>query len=350
MKILVISSGNIVQLNKSSIYFSKQGHEVTFINPQYSNVLTDRTVNDEFIDNNIRFYTWKEFDNGDVWKKEKFECIFGTQNGASIKTLQYQEKLKIPTLLQILDIAEGSNLEQTAPQEYLRLCITQRPFLEAYKKINYLTGINPAIPEQIKKLIGRGDCCCTYYPIDTELYDSVPEQETEDFVFIVSRLTPMKRVDLAISACHYAGKKLVIASDGGMRYTLEKFVKDLKADVEFLGYIHDKQKAELMKKCKLHIFTQMWNTGPCIPSAEALYCKKPSIIFDYPAQRDIEGFYSYYIEPGDWQVMGEKIKWVYNNYDDAVRFATEGHVWVKENLSPGIIAQQILSILENIVK
>jgi len=350
MKILVISSGNIVQLNLYSRYFSRQGHMVTFINPQYSNALTDRTMDDEFVKNNIRFYTWKDFDNSDIWKKEKFDCIFGTQNGASIKTLQYQEKLKIPALQQILDIAEGSNLVNTSSQEYLRLCIIQRPFLEAYKKINYLTGINIAIPEQIKKLIGRDDCCCTYYPIDTELYDSVPKQETEDFVFIVSRLTPMKRVDLAIKACQYASKKLVIASGGGMQYTLEKFVKDLKADVEFLGYIQDKQKAELMKKCKLHIFTQTWNAGPCVPSAEALYCKKPSIIFDYPAQRDIEGSYSYYIEPGDWKAMGEKIKWIYRNYDEAVTFASEGSKWVKENLSPDIIAQQILSILENIVK
>jgi len=349
MKILVISSGNIIQLNKYSIYFSKQGHDVVFINPSYQNSLTNRTIEDEFTKNNIRFFTWKDFDNNEIWKKEKFDCIFGTQQGASIKTLQYQEKLKIPALQQILDIAEGSNLVETSPQEYQRLCITQRPFLEVYKRINYLTGINPAIPDQIRKLIGR-DCFCVYYPTDTDLYDSIPEQDTEDFIFCVSRLAPMKRVDLAIKACHYANKKLVIASDGGDRYTLERLAKELGANVEFLGYIQDKQKAELMKKCKLHIFTQTWNTGPCIPSAEALYCKKPSIIFDYPAQRAIEGNYSYYVEPGDWKAIGEKIKWVYDNYSKAVAFASEGSVWVKENLSPNTISQQILDILEKIVK
>jgi glycosyltransferase involved in cell wall biosynthesis len=349
VKILVISSGNIVQLNKYSIYFSKQGHDVVFINPLYQNSLTNRTIDDEFTKNNIRFFTWKDFDNSDIWKKEKFDCIFGTQQGASMKTLQYQEKLKIPALQQILDIAEGSNLVETSPQEYQRLCITQRPFLEAYKRINYLTGINPAIPEQVKNLIGK-DCYCVPYPTDTDLYDSVPEQETEDFVFIVSRLVYMKRVDLAIRACHYANKKLVIASDGGERYTLERLVKGLGADVEFLGYIQDKRKAELMKKCKLHTFSQLWNTGPCIPSAEALYCKKPSIIFDYPAQRAIEGSYSYYIEPGNWEAMGEKIKWVYGNYEEAIKFATEGSKWVKENVSPNVVAQQILNILEEIVK
>lgn len=348
MRILVISSGNIVQLNLCPRYFSKQGHDVVFINPSYQNALTDRTIDDEFIKNNIRFYTWVEF--GRIWQNEKFDGIFGTQNGSSLETLKYQERYKIPALQQILDIAEKSSLEQSSPQEHQRLCITQKSFLEAYRKINYLTGINPSIPIQVRNLLNRDDCCCVYYPIDTDLYDSIPEQETEDFVFIVSRLTPMKKVDLAIKACHYAGKKLVIASDGGLKYGLEKFAKDLGADVEFLGYIQDKKKAELMKKCKLHIFTQMWAEGPCIPSAEALYCKKPSIIFDYPSQRVIEGSYSYYVEPGDWEAMGKKIKEVYSNYKEACEFATQGHKWVKENLSPNIVAQQILDILEKIVK
>jgi len=348
MKILVISSGNIVQLNKYSIYFSKQGHNVVFINPQYSNAVSDRTNDDEFTKNNIRFYTWSEFEN--IWQSEKFNVIFGTQQGSSIETFKYQERYKIPALQQILDIAEGSNLEYISPQEYQRLCIIQRPFLEAYKKINYLTGINPVIPEQVKKLIGRKDCFCNFYPTDIELFDLIPGQETENFIFMVSRLAPMKRVDLAIRACHYAGKKLVIASDGGLRGELEKLTKDLGADVEFLGYIQDKKKAELMKKCKLHIFTQMWDTAAGTPSTEALYCKKPSIIFDYPVQRVTEGSYSYYIEPGYWQAMGDKIKWIYSNYEEAVAFATEGHEWIKNNAAPNVVAQQILTILEKIIK
>jgi len=347
MRILVVSSGNIVQLNKYSIYFSKQGHEVTFINPQYSNALTNRTIDDEFTKNNIRFFTWGDFER--IWPREKFDVIFGTQQGSSPETLKYQYRYRIPTLQQILDIADDSDIIKGFPQDASRLITVQKPYLRVYKNIDYLTGIHPLIPEQVKKLLGRDDCYCVFYPVDTDLYDSVPDQETEDFVFIVSRLVPFKCVDLAIRACHYANKKLVVASGGGLISELQTFAKNLGADVEFLGYIQDKQKAELMKKCKLHIFTQMWNTSPCLPSAEALYCKKPSIIFDYPAQRAIEGSYSYYITPGDWQALGEKIKGLWNNYDEAKKFAIEGHKWVKNNVAPNVVAKQILDILENIV-
>lgn len=351
MRILVISSGNIVQLNKYSIYFSKQGHEVTFINPQYSNVLSDRTIADEFTNNGIRFYTWLDFDRKRIWDNLKFDCIFGTQHGATLQVLQYQERLKIPALLQILDIVQGSSLVQTCPSEASRLTSHQRLFVQRYSMINYLTGINPAIPKQIQRLTGRKDCQCVFYPVDTELFDSVLDQKTEDFVFIVSRNSSYKRIDLAIRACKYAGKKLLI---GGIKPTkdLVDLAKNIGANIEFiggLGTLKDKQKAELMKKCKLHIFTQMWAEASSIPPSEALYCKKPSIVFDYPVQKAIAGNCSYYVTPGDWEAMGKKIKWVYENYDEASTFATKGHEWVKNNLAPDIVANQILDRLIKIV-
>lgn len=347
MKILVISSGNIVQLAKYTRYFARMGHACVFLNPGWQNTLCRRTFNDEFGGLNVKFYNWRDFDVKKYWKKEKFDCIFGTQQGATLQVLRYQKLLKIPALLQILDIAEASNIANTP--EGIKLTHVQKLFIKAYKEINYLTGINLAISEQIKQLIGRDDCSCVFYPVDTELYDSVEEQKTEDFIFMISRLTPSKRVDLAIKACNYANKKLVIASDGSLREDLQQFAKDIKADVEFLGYISDKQKAELMKKCKLHIFTQMWEEASAIPPVEALYCKKPSIVFDYTVQRVIAGNYSYYVEPGNWKEMGEKIAWAYNNYDEATTFSVKGHKWVKNNLAPDIVAAQILDILMRIV-
>ncbi|MCK4359391.1 MAG: glycosyltransferase [Candidatus Cloacimonetes bacterium] len=349
MNILVISSGNIVQLNKYSIYFSKQGHEVTFINPQYFNALTDRTVDDEFTNNGIEFYTWSDFDKKRIWDNKKFDCIFGTQHGATLQVLQYQKRLKIPVLLQILDIVEGSDLVQNYPSEASRLVSRQRPFVKSYPIINYLTGINPTIPKQIQQLTKRNDCQCIFYPVDTELFNSVPNQKTEDFVFIVSRHSSYKRIDLAIKACKHAGKKLVVGNGGDAAKDLVDFAKKIGADVEFLGTITDKQKAELMKKCKLHIFTQMWSSASGISPLEALYCKKPSIVFDYSVQKAIAGNYSYYITPGDWEAMGEKIKWIWENYSQSVEFASLGSEWVKKNLSPDVVSQQILDILVKIV-
>lgn len=321
MKILVLSSGNIVQLAKYPRYFAYQGHEVVFVNPEWSNALCDRTEEDEFGGTGIRFYTWNDFIAQEIYN-EKFDCIFGTQHGASIKVLQMQHAIKVPALLQVLDIVQGS---EKIDKDLTNTMVHQQPYLRTYKSIKYLTAINPATQKQLNNFTGHDDVRCIFYPIDMALFDSVPDQETEDFVLIVSRASSYKRIDLAKKACEYAGKKLVWV--GGP------------------NAVTDNEKAMLMKQCKMHIFTQMWAEGPCIPSAEALYCKKPSIIFDYPAQRAIEGNYSYYVEPGDWKAMGEQIKWVDANYKEATKFASSGHEWVKNNLAPDIIAQQILDVL-----
>lgn len=338
MKILVISSGNIVQLAKYPRYFASQGHECVFINPKWSNALCGRTVEDEFGGMPIRFYTWEEF-NG-VSHSGEFDCIFGTQHGAAEQVLKYQKEMGIPALLQILDIADERLPDQLA---------VQKGAIKTYSEIMRLTGINPAIPQQVKQLVGRDDCSCVFYPVDTELFDSVSDQDTEDFVFIVSRHASFKRVDLAIRACAYAGARLVLASGNDPGGSLRKLAQELNFDAQFLGYISDVEKARWMKRCKLHIFTQMWAEAPCIPSAEALYCNKPSIIFDYPAQRVIEGAFSRYVPPGDWKAMGEEIVRVYDNYNEELEFAKAGHVWVKDHLAPNVVAKQILDILVNMV-
>lgn len=341
MKILVISSGNIVQLAVYPRYFASQGHECVFINPAWSNVLCGRTVKDEFGGLGIRFYTWAEFKGQGIYN-EKFDCIFGTQHGAAEQVLNYQKLMEVPALLQILDIAE----ERTNPEVYK----AQKNLMDTYFEITRLTGINSAIPEQVKRLYGRSDCSCVFYPVDTELFDSIDDQQVEEFVYIVSRHAPYKRVDLAIKACAYAGKELILASGNDPDNCLKKLSRDEKIDAMFLGYIQDRDKAIWMKRCKLHIFTQMWAEAPCIPSAEALYCGKPSIIFDYSAQREIEGGFSRYIEPGDWKAMGEEIVRVYEHYDEELKFAAEGKEWVRKNLAPNVVAKKILSILEEMVR
>jgi len=348
MRILVASSGNIVQLAKYPRHFAKMGHEVVFTNPSWRNALCGRTFEDEFGGLNVRFSTWADFDHSYRMRScGRFDVIFGTQHGAALEVLKYQDRLGIPALLRILDIAD-SNLPD--------ILAAQAPLIATYSKIRHLTGINPAIPPQIEALTGRTDCDCVFYPVDTELLDSAPEAQTEDFVLIVSRHTDFKRVDLALRACAYAKKSIVLVTQDDHHQTLHNLARELgfheagtgTPDFQFIPLASDRVKASLLRRCKLHIFTQMWAEAPCIPSAEALYCRKPSIIFDYPAQRAIEGGYSIYVEPGDWRAMGEAILGVYKDYGSAVEQATLGSAWVAANLAPSVVAQKILTKLETI--
>lgn len=336
MNILVISSGNIVQLAKYPRWFAEQGHTVTFINPRWQNRLCGRTVDDEFGELGIQFKTWDRFNRFVHLAPPDFDVIFGTQHGTAEMVLKYQRLLEIPALLQILDIAGPDKPIQFEGQKDL---VTTFPHITA------LTGINPAIPVQIEELTGRTDCHMVFYPTDTELLDSMPDLPTQEFVLIISRHADFKRVDLAIRACAHAGRKLRLICDQGRKNELSALAHSLGCHAKFQPRATDDMKARLLRQCKMHIFTQMWAEAPCIPSAEALYCNKPSIIWDYPAQRKIEGGFSRYIEPGNWAAMGDEINRVWNDYDKEVAFAKKGHLWVKENTAPSIVAQKILDIL-----
>jgi glycosyltransferase involved in cell wall biosynthesis len=338
VKILVISSGNIVQLAGYARHFAQQGHSVVFINPTWQNKLCGRTVADEFGGLDVTFYSWFAFEQ--LREYPKFDCIFGTQHGAAQQVLRYQRQFGIPALLQILDIADESMPDVLA---------RQLPFIKTYFEITRLTGINPAIPKQITALTGRTDCGCVFYPVDIRTLEASPVRRAEDYVLIISRNAGFKRVDLAIRACAHAKKPLVLVTQDDKKHTLHRLAESLGVAAKFYPLAADNLKAALLRRCKLHIFTQMWAEAPCIPSAEALYCKKPSIIFDYPAQRAIEGGHSVYVEPGDWLGIGKAILDVYKDYGAAVKQAEAGHAWVVANLAPDVVADQILSTLENMV-
>jgi glycosyltransferase involved in cell wall biosynthesis len=80
-----------------------------------------------------------------------------------------------------------------------------------------------------------------------------------DFIFAVSRLTPLKRLDLLIRALAQpaaSGARAVIAGDGDQRRELEELVKTfgLSSRVTFLGRVTDEQLLDLLAKCRAVCF------------------------------------------------------------------------------------------------
>lgn len=80
--------------------------------------------------------------------------------------------------------------------------------------------------------------------------------DREDWFFYVGRIEKYKGVDLMIEACINARKKVKIAGKGSYLEELKSLVKDLSGEkyIQFLGYIDDEEKADLLFKCKALIF------------------------------------------------------------------------------------------------
>lgn len=69
----------------------------------------------------------------------------------------------------------------------------------------------------------------------------------KDFYLIVSRLTPQKRIDIAVEAFNELGLPLKIIGTGREFKSLKSLSK---FNIEFLGYLTDEEVADYYKSCR----------------------------------------------------------------------------------------------------
>ena len=102
-----------------------------------------------------------------------------------------------------------------------------------------------------------------------------------DYLFAVSRLTPLKRFDLLLRALAEpvaAGIKCVIAGEGGELDTLVRMRRqlDLEDTVEFIGRTDDRTLLEHLARCRGVVFPP-FNEDYGFVTVEAFSCAKPVV-------------------------------------------------------------------------
>jgi len=148
----------------------------------------------------------------------------------------------------------------------------QWPSPQTGKGVHHFIAISRDIQTRIKKYYGR-DSVIIYPPVDTSRFRPA-SQPPGDYYFIVSRLIPYKRIDLAVQACSRLGKRLIIAGDGRDRATLEAMAGPT---VEFKGRLPWDDVVELMANCRAFIFPGYEDFG--ITPLEAQAAGRPVIAF-----------------------------------------------------------------------
>ncbi len=111
------------------------------------------------------------------------------------------------------------------------------------------------VARRIKRIYGR-NALVINYPIDINKF--VFSEQKEDFYLISSRLISYKRIEIAIEAFNWLGWPLVIIGCGPQREQLES--KAL-ANIQFLGYVSDEWRTNLMAKARSVIVTALEDYG-----------------------------------------------------------------------------------------
>ena len=116
-------------------------------------------------------------------------------------------------------------------------------------RVDYFIAQSKTVQERIKKYY-RKDSAIIFPPTDI-LKIPISPNKSKDFYLIVSRLSPYKRIDLAIVAFNKLGYPLLIVGDGSDRARLEKLAK---SNIKFLGFVNDEKVYKLMGESKALIF------------------------------------------------------------------------------------------------
>lgn len=135
-------------------------------------------------------------------------------------------------------------------------------------------AISRGVQKRIKKYYGR-ESKIIYPPVEiSNSKFQIPNksqiteyriQNTEYFL-IVSRLVPYKKIDLAIKVFNKLGLSLKIVGTGVWENKLKRMAK---GDIEFLGYLTDKELVEYYKECQALIFPQEEDFGLAILEAQS---------------------------------------------------------------------------------
>ncbi len=143
---------------------------------------------------------------------------------------------------------------------------------QAAQHVDHFCAISSDIQGRIKKYYHR-DSTIIAPPVNTERFKPAPSP-TEDYYFIVSRLIPYKRIDLAVQAFTKLGKRLIIAGEGRDKKALTAIAGPT---IEFTGRLPWNDVVNLMANAKAFIFPGYEDFG--ITPVEAQAAGRPVIAF-----------------------------------------------------------------------
>lgn len=143
--------------------------------------------------------------------------------------------------------------------------------VSASLRVDHFVANSRFVARRIQRYYGQ-DATVIYPPVDTGFF--VPTGSSEDYYLVVSRLTPYKRIELAIEAFNLLGSPLVVIGDGPERPRLQR---KAASNIRFLGALPRERVRSHMQECRALIFPGKEDFG--ITPVEVQATGRPVVAF-----------------------------------------------------------------------
>ena len=179
--------------------------------------------------------------------------------------------------------------------------------------------------------------------VDLEVLSPLAREErfSEATLLYLGRLKRYKRVDLLLQAVAVLVRRgtscrLLVAGRGDDQPRLEVLRESLglREHVEFLGFVSEVQKRDLLRKSWIHLLTSV-KEGWGISNLEAAACGTPTIASDVPGLRDsvVHGRTGFLVPHGDVEILSRRIEELLGDEEERTRLGVgarsfaEGFGW-----------------------
>lgn len=143
----------------------------------------------------------------------------------------------------------------------------------AADRVDHFVANSNFIRERIQKYYNKPSEVI-YPPVEINRFQPVENSERGDYFLSVGRLRPYKKVDVLIEAFNKLGYHLKIIGTGDEMKRLQRLAR---GNIEFLGYISDAEKSELMSRAQAFLHPQEEDFG--ITAVESLAAGTPVLAY-----------------------------------------------------------------------
>ncbi|HKL17210.1 MAG TPA: glycosyltransferase [Patescibacteria group bacterium] len=174
--------------------------------------------------------------------------------------------------------------------------------VSAAQRPDYLISNSNFVSKRIKNYYFREPEKVIYPPVEAK--NLKISKEIGDYFLIISRFRPYKRVDLAIKAFNKLKIPLKVVGTGN-----DKNLKKIAGpNIEFLGFVSEEKKAELLSKARAFIHPQKEDFG--ITAVESMASGRPVIAYKKGGALDtvVEGKTGLFFKEQTCQCLVKKVK------------------------------------------